>query len=62
MGLGGVVAWLRGEGPNPYSCAVMGEIVSVLVTFVVSKLTQPLSEAHLQALFSDTPEDAGDMS
>ena len=62
MGLGGVVAWLRGEGPNPYSCAVMGEIVSVLVTFVVSKLTQPLPEAHLQALFSDTPEDAGDMS
>ena len=62
MGLGGVVAWLRGEGPNPYSCAVMGEIVSVLVTFVVSKLTQPLPEAHVQALFPDTPEDAGGLS
>ncbi len=43
--------WLYGEGPNPYSCAVMGEIVSVSLTFIVSKLTQPLPEDHLRALF-----------
>ncbi len=43
--------WLYGEGPNPYSCAVMGEIVSVSLTFIVSKLTQPLPDDHLKALF-----------
>ena len=43
--------WLYGEGPNPYSCAVMGEIVSVSLTFIVSKLSQPLPEDHLRALF-----------
>ena len=43
--------WLYGEGPNPYSCAVMGEIVSVSLTFIVSKLTQPLPDDHLRALF-----------
>jgi hypothetical protein len=52
VGLEGAVTWLRGEGPNPYSCAVMGEIVSIIATVVVSKLTQPLDSAHLDALFS----------
>ena len=45
--------WLYKEGPNPYSCAVMGEIISVSLTLVVSKFTQPLPEAHLTALFSN---------
>jgi sodium/proline symporter len=45
------VAWLYQEGPNPYSCAAMGEIVSVLVTFAVSRLTRPLPEKHLDGLF-----------
>jgi len=31
----------------------MGEIISVSLTFVVSKFTQPLPEAHLEALFSN---------
>ena len=44
--------WLYGEGPNPYSCAVMGEIVSISLTVIVSKLTQPLPDAHVEALFS----------
>ena len=44
--------WLYKEGPNPYSCAVMGEIISVSLTLVVSRFTQPLPEAHLAALFS----------
>jgi len=47
------VAWLEGEGPNPYSCAALGEFVSVLITVVVSKLTRPLPKAHLDALFTD---------
>jgi sodium/proline symporter len=46
------VTWLRGEGPNPYSCAVMGEIVSITLTVVVSKLTQPLPEDLVNTLFN----------
>jgi sodium/proline symporter len=46
-----MAAWLHGEGPNPGSCAVMGEIVSVLFTFTVSKLTQPLPQEHIDAMF-----------
>jgi SSS family transporter len=46
-----VVAWLYEEGPNPYSCAAIGEIVSVLVTFVVSRLTRPLPQAHVEGMF-----------
>ena len=57
VGLEGAVTWLRGEGPNPYSCAVMGEIVSLLLTLVVSKRTAPLPEEHLNALFSDVPNE-----
>jgi Na+/proline symporter len=46
-----IVEWLVGESPNPYSCAGLGEIVSIVVTYVVSKLTRPLPEAHLEDLF-----------
>ena len=46
-----LVSWLHAEGPNPYSCAAMGELVSILVTFSVSKLTRPLPAAHLARLF-----------
>ena len=56
VGLEGPVAWLRGEGPNPYSCAVMGEIVSVMATFIVSKFTAPLPETHLQVVFSGSQD------
>ncbi len=48
------VAWLEREGPNPYSCAALGEFVSIGVTYIVSKLTRPLADSHLQALFPDT--------
>jgi sodium/proline symporter len=50
--LAGVVEWLRAEGPNPYSCAAMGELVSVGVTWGVSMATQPLPEGHLDRLFA----------
>lgn len=46
--------WLYGEGPNPYSCAVMGEIASVATTFIVSKLTRPLPEQHLNEMFGQS--------
>ena len=45
------VAWLYAEGPSPFSCAALGELVSVVSTFVVSKATQPLPETHVRALF-----------
>ena len=52
-----IVSWLAGEGPNPVSCAAIGEGVGVVVTFVVSKMTAPLPEEHVEAVFSG--EDVG---
>ena len=46
-----IVAWLYGEGPNPFSCAAIGEAISVAITFGVSKATQPLPEAHVEEIF-----------
>ena len=43
--------WLHGEGPNPISCAVIGEIVSVMFTLSVSKLTRPLPHEYLEEMF-----------
>ncbi len=45
-----VVVWLHTEGPSPFSCAAMGEIMSVACTYGVSKSTQPLPESHMKAL------------
>ena len=44
--------WLVIESPNPWSCAAMGELVSVAVTVIVSKLTQPLPDKHIERLFA----------
>ncbi|MDG1204625.1 MAG: sodium:solute symporter family protein [Pseudomonadales bacterium] len=49
--VGKMAHWLYLEGPNPYSCAVMGEIVSIAATVIVSKLTRPLPANHLKAMF-----------
>jgi Na+/proline symporter len=46
-----VVQWFEGEAPNPFSCAAMGEGVSIVTTFVVSKLTKPLPQQHLDEMF-----------
>ena len=46
-----VVNWLYEEGPNPFSCAALGEVVSVSLTFIVSKLTQPLPEEFIEEVF-----------
>jgi|TARA_Y100000310_G_scaffold202533_3_gene202747 SSS family transporter len=50
------VAWLHGEGPNPFSCAAMGEFVSISTTVIVSKLTQRLPESHIQEMFQPATE------
>ncbi|MEM8769226.1 MAG: sodium:solute symporter family protein [Pseudomonadota bacterium] len=50
-----IVTWLEGEGPNPYSCAAIGEFVSVAVTWGVSRLTRPLPEAHVAGMFDREP-------
>ncbi len=50
-----VVSWLHGEAPNPFSCAAMGEIVSVISTVVVSKMTKRLPESHIQEMFGKDP-------
>jgi SSS family transporter len=50
-----LVAWLHGEGPNPYSCAALGEGVSIFVTLIVSKLTKPLPKEHVDELFGASP-------
>ena len=52
--LHGAVVWLHGEGPNPFSCAAMGEAVSVSLTFLVSRSTQPLPPSHLEGMFTET--------
>ncbi|MDH3642786.1 MAG: sodium:solute symporter family protein [Gammaproteobacteria bacterium] len=49
--------WLVVEAPNPWSCAAMGEIVSVGLTWAVSKVTQPLPEAHLTRMFGPVAEE-----
>ncbi len=51
--LHGAVVWLHGEGPNPFSCAAMGEAVSVSLTFLVSRSTQPLPQSHIEGMFTD---------
>ena len=46
-----VVAWLYLEGGNPFSCSAIAGLASVVFTIVVSKVTQPLPETHVQELF-----------
>ena len=49
--------WLARESANPWSCASMGEIFSVALTWGVSKLTQPLPADHLHRLFGTIGEE-----
>ncbi len=52
-----VIAWLIGEGPNPYSCAALGEIVSVSATWAVSRATRPLEDRHVERVFGAATAD-----
>ena len=49
-----VFAFLLGEEQNPYSCAGLGEIVSVAFTYGVSKLTAPLPQDRIDQLFGES--------
>ncbi len=49
-----IALWLEKEAPNPWSCASMGEIASIGLTWVVSKYTAPLPRDHLDMLFPET--------
>ncbi len=49
--LADMAAWLRREGVNPFSCAALGEIVSVTLTVLVSKLSSPLPDALVSRIF-----------
>ena len=53
------ITWLHGEGPNPFSCAAIGEGVGVVVTFIVSKLTAPLAAEHVDGMFGAASESTG---
>ena len=44
--------WIGEQQPNPFSCSVIGEFVSVALTWFVSKLTRPLPADHLTEVFS----------
>ena len=47
-----VFNWLYNEGPNPFSCAALGEVVSVSLTFIVSKSTRALPQDFVERVFS----------
>ena len=51
-----VLTWLHGEGPNPFSCAAIGEAVAVATTFIVSKVTAPLPTDHIEEMFGKASE------
>lgn len=51
-----LVSWIHDEGPNPFSCAAMGEAVSVSLTFLVSRFTRPLPEDHIRDMFGSPGE------
>ncbi|MEC9055934.1 MAG: sodium:pantothenate symporter, partial [Verrucomicrobiota bacterium] len=50
------VSWIHDEGPNPFSCAAMGEAVSISLTFLVSRFTRPLPESHIRDMFGSAGE------
>ena len=51
-----LVSWIHDEGPNPFSCAAMGEAASVSLTFLVSRFTRPLPEDHIREMFGSPGE------
>ena len=51
--LSGIAEWLAHYRENPYTCAVVGEAVSIFGTWAVSVLTRPLPEDHTERLFAN---------
>ena len=54
-----VAEWLHEQAPNPFSCATMGEIVSVALTWGVSRVTRPLDTDHVDVMFGVSKYGAG---
>ena len=46
--------WLSNQQSNPFSCAALGEIVSVAATVIVSYFTPKLSDEHLTRIFGNS--------
>ena len=46
-----VFAWLGQQATNPFSCATIGAIASVITMVTVSLITSPPSEEHLRRVF-----------
>ena len=46
-----ITGWLLKQGPNPFACTFLGEIVSVLTTILVSKFSAKLPREHLDQMF-----------
>ena len=51
-----VVEWLVAQGPSAFSCAAIGEGVSIAVTWTVSKMTHPLSPDHMRRIFPESSQ------
>ena len=58
VGLNVVADWLALQMPNPYACATLGSMSSVLLTVLVSLVTRPLPESHLRDLFDSELRDS----
>ena len=46
-----ITGWLFKQGPNPFACTFLGEIISVFITILVSKFSIKLPKEHLDQLF-----------
>ena len=46
-----ITGWLIKQGPNPFACTFLGEIVSVFTTILVSKFSAKLPREHLDQMF-----------
>ena len=46
-----ITGWLLKQGPNPFACTFLGEIISVFITILVSKFSIKLPKEHLDQLF-----------
>jgi len=52
--LAGAVHWIGSQATNPFACATLGIVVSLVMTSTVSVFTTQLPAEHLTRLFSET--------
>lgn len=51
----GAIQWLAAQSANPFACSTLGILGSIGVTWLVSQVTSPLPESHLEMLFPSPP-------